>query len=442
MAGVWDTPPTDAEKRGGVWDAPPTPEEMGGTPPPGGPSAFIRNAAQMLPAGFGNQLMAADVVAKGRLVKAGAAALSGGGVGGAVDALTAPGVVDEYRHLRDDFTAGQEAASEADPVGAFAGKAVGIIPSLFVPGGASLKGAMASGAALGGADALAESKADLTKGEVGQAAVDTLVGGAGGAAGGAAGFGLGKALGWVGSKISGRAERGVAQAGQQISAEEAAKAASATATARSEAGNAAQAAYRKLEHLRELDGKGLLTDEGRALAADLEAELARKAAAELPEAAAKKAATADAYREAMASEAARAEAGAAGRSVWGQVAPRLKRYGLPLAGQLVGGYVGNEIGGTPGALVGATIGGAAAGFKRPMQHALKRMFQSPEVRRAAWAAVQGGVERLGKYGLVLQRAATQDGVDFAQALHEALLKTDSDYQQKVGALLENPQEVQ
>lgn len=348
---------------------------------------------------------------------------------------------DRYRGARDESRALDQAAEEANPKSYRAGEFGGALATAFVPGlgeiGAAkgLGGALAGGAALGAAQGLGSSEADLTRGDVGGAAVDTGLGALIGAGAGAVGHGAGKVL----ERLSGRAAEGVAGATARIETEEAAKAAQATATARSEAGNAAQAAYRKLEHLRELNGKGLLTDEGRQLAASLEDELAQKAAAELPEAAARKASAGEAYRQAIESEADRAAAGAAGRTVMGQVMPRLKRYGLPLAGQLVGGYIGSEIGGTPGALVGATIGGAAAGFKRPMQHALKRMFQSPEVRRAAWQAVQGSVSLLGKFGQGLQRAATRGGIGLARTLHESLLDSDPEYQSQVMNLLENPE---
>lgn len=64
---------------------------------------------------------------------------------------------------------------------------------------ATLKGAAASGAAYGALYGLGESEADLTKGEVGQAAADTAIGGAGGGAFGAAGHGLAKGLSAAGS---------------------------------------------------------------------------------------------------------------------------------------------------------------------------------------------------------------------------------------------------
>jgi pilus assembly protein TadC len=69
--------------------------------------------------------------------------------------------------------------------------------------------------------------------------------------------------------------------------------------------------------------------------------------------------------------------------------------------------------------------------------ALANMLKSPAVRRMAWQAVQSGASGLGKFGPLLQRAASMGGAKLAEALHEALLKTDPEYQAKVGALMES-----
>lgn len=437
LAALWEKSKPAAKAPDGdlaaMWDA--------SAPAEDGPSAFTRNVAQMAPLGFGNQLLAAEGVAKERLGKGAAALLSGKGLGAAAQEVTAPGAVGEYRQKRDALVSGQEAASEADPAGAFAGKAVGILPSMLIPGGSTLRGAMATGAGIGGAEALAESKADLTKGEVGQAALDTVVGGAGGAAGGAAGYGLGKLIGAAGQRAAG----GIREAEADAAAQANAAAQKAFRSARGSLGGEAAAALHAVDMAEEIaaNASGHYTPAQMAEAAAWlktpeVAALRQNAAGNVLEAGQNRipgslATAQQIFQQAKQGITPQAvEAGAAQRledPFKNQVLPRLKNY----ASRAIPPIVGASIGGVPGAILGF---GAGAVMGNPGT-AMANMLKSPAVRRMAWQAVQAGAGALGKFGPILQRAASEGGAELAEALHEALLKTDPEYQQKVGALMES-----
>lgn len=90
-----------------------------------------------------------------------------------------------YRTYRDESRTNNKAAEEANPKSYMAGNIAGGIGSMLVPGlGGANIGKMA---ALGAAQGLGGSEADLTKGDVGGVVKDTAVGGAiGGAVGGVA----------------------------------------------------------------------------------------------------------------------------------------------------------------------------------------------------------------------------------------------------------------
>jgi hypothetical protein len=94
-----------------------------------------------------------------------------------------PSVLENYRQLRDTSREADKAAKEANPwtygLSEVAGAA---LPASLVGVPASLGGAAALGAGYGAVQGLGTSEADLTKGEVGQAAIDTAIGaGLGGA---------------------------------------------------------------------------------------------------------------------------------------------------------------------------------------------------------------------------------------------------------------------
>lgn len=161
------------------------------------------------------------------------------------DAGRGQSLTDTYRQHRDVLRTENTAAEQAHPGYYLAGNIAGgaLVP---VPGGAAAKGtalgmrllrAAGQGAALGAGYGLGNSTADLTQGQVGQAALDTgagaLLGGAAGAGTEAAITGVGKALG----AVRARAAAGIKDAIEAIAAKNEALAskniASATGTARS-----------------------------------------------------------------------------------------------------------------------------------------------------------------------------------------------------------------
>lgn len=239
----------------------------------------------------------------------------------------------------------------------------------LVPGGNTVKGATLVGAGL---SALQPTAGDESRVE------NALKGGALGLAGAGAARAIGAGKNAAGTRLEALAEK--------VKARAAADAESATLSARSAAGNAAQNAYRQLEHLRELNALRGLTPEEMKIAKELTEELAKKAQEKLVPAAAMKQSTAQAYQEAVASEADRAAALAverlSGTEAKNQAMARLKRYG-PGA---VGGALGSLI--FPG--VGGAVGGAAAGLVlRPTLHSLRRLAQNPAVQYQALRPIAG-----------------------------------------------------
>lgn len=308
---------------------------------------------------------------------------------------------DNYRAARDEERARYAEAEKANPKTYFAGALGGGMASApFLPGGQgkTLKQLVRTGAALGGVGGLGMSEADLTKGEVGRAAIDAGVGVALGGAAGALGGGISKLARSGLAKSRAAAKNGIAKATQEIDELGKAAAAEQTASARSAAGRSAQDAYKQLEHLRELDALGKLSPEEAQVAKELSAELAEKARERLLPAAAEKASKGAAYREAIDTEAQRAAAAAEeiGNPL-GQVLPRFKRYALPALGRTAGMALGGAIGGPGMAVAGAEIGGLAGGQMRPMQHAIMRGVKHPATRRMLYRALSkasGGGEAL------------------------------------------------
>lgn len=128
-------------------------------------------------------------------------------------ALRAPFSDRTYDQIRDEYRADDKIAEEAHPTASTLGKVGGGVATAFIPGlglakGASLLKMAGQGAVLGGLTGLGDSEADLTKGEVGQAALDAgkgaLAGGAIGGTVGAVGQGMSRgldALKGVGGKL-------------------------------------------------------------------------------------------------------------------------------------------------------------------------------------------------------------------------------------------------
>lgn len=306
-----------------------------------------------------------------------------------------------YSAGRDDWRAGDTAASAAHPVASGISNVVGGALTLPATG---LLGTIGTGAALG----LGNSEADLHKGEYAKAGLDTLIGGTGGAIAHGAGQALSGAAGWVGKKASALKESLLGSAAE--------KAAAATATARSEAGQAAQDAYRQLEHLRELratqpevyaglEKAGVIDPQQ---VASLESELLSKSAEKLPASAARKESKALLLKEAMASEADRAAALGAeatsakrAREIVGNPGIRyLKRAAAGVAGAGVGSLLGGEDFRGEGALGGALALG-------PLVPTMLKAIGRPEVR---YQGARLLTKALGKLA-----PAARGGIQFAGA---------------------------
>jgi len=119
-------------------------------------------------------------------------------------------IADVYREARQDHLDYDKAAQKANPKSYLAGDLAGSAFSMFIPGGAvfktaglasKLKKGAAIGGAVGGVEGLGRSEADLTKGEIEEAAKDTLLGGAIGATIGGAVPALGPGLEKVGKAL-------------------------------------------------------------------------------------------------------------------------------------------------------------------------------------------------------------------------------------------------
>lgn len=138
--------------------------------PPGVGETMLRHAAQGATAGFANKGLAASM------------ALQNYQKGGR-------DLLDEYRRIRDEQVARTEEGYRAHPYPANIASVGGAVASNFIPvigplmnvgKEAGLAANIVKPAVTGGLYGLGESKADLTKGEFGQAAADTLKGAAAG----------------------------------------------------------------------------------------------------------------------------------------------------------------------------------------------------------------------------------------------------------------------
>lgn len=135
--------------------------------------------------GLGDELGAAGSTAMNAIT-----GMSGPLAGGSLDDL-----IDDYRSSRDKLRAEFAKTQAANPKTFLAGQVAGGLASGSAAGTPSTLGsAMKTGSGIGAISALGNSDADLTKGQFGQAAVDTLKGAAVGVGAGAAGYGVGKAV--------------------------------------------------------------------------------------------------------------------------------------------------------------------------------------------------------------------------------------------------------
>lgn len=157
----------------------PTSSTTDPTQDPGALEALARGAEQGATLGFGDEI-------NGALSTAG-------------DVLTGQnqdlGIIDDYRKQRDDSRQLMDAAEKAHPYVSGAGNLLGGLATALATGGgsaaaegaagaaeaATLLDAAKTGAGIGAVAGLGNSKADLTKGQLGQALNDTETGAAGGA---------------------------------------------------------------------------------------------------------------------------------------------------------------------------------------------------------------------------------------------------------------------
>lgn len=192
-----------------------------------------------------------------------------------------------YRQERD-ATQGQLDAMEArNPNAALAGKVTGAVGSgLVLPGGAAAKGiglgaklarGAAVGAGQGAVSGLGNSRADLTRGEFGEAAKDTAIGAGFGAAGGALGAGVGELVEAGQRHLPGMAARKLSEAEARAQAMAAEKVAGQNKVLRSSAGGEAQKVSKLAETIRDIEGWDVVPDDPGALEAAARAALDKAA---------------------------------------------------------------------------------------------------------------------------------------------------------------------
>lgn len=418
LKGPWDDDPDGTAPQAparGPWD---DDEDA-----PGALESYARHAHQAATFGFADEAEGA--------IRAAGDVLTGGDF--------------DYTKRRDEARARLKAAEEAHPDASTAGTWGGTIGSALIPGGGSktLLGNVGRGAAMGAAMGLGESEADLTKGEVGKAALDTGLGGLVGGAVGAVAHGAGKLVDAVRNRAAGgarlaEADRAAAEYGKRYAAQK---------SAQGSFGGEAAAVQNRVGHWREIaqnvEGRyspAEVAQAERLLASPEADEAIRRAGVNsmkeggnrMVEGLQSAEAAYDSARAAMDPNLIEAGADAGMAHPFREVVlPRVKKY----LTRAVPAYLGAQVGGIPGAIVGWTAG-AALGDPGT---SLANMLKSPSFRKMAWQVVQGGAGALGKFGPALQRAATELGIGGARALHESLLDTDPEYQAQVQTLLEQTQ---
>lgn len=128
---------------------------------------------------------------------------------------------DEYRRLRDERDVRSDVGSAHNKWSGRAGTGLGIAATAMAPVGKALQGAQTwgqagrLGAALGGLQAAGDSRADLTRGEIGQQALDTGLGAVLGFGGGVLGHGVAKAAPYAFAKLRDYLTKGSMDAGRR-----------------------------------------------------------------------------------------------------------------------------------------------------------------------------------------------------------------------------------
>lgn len=388
------------EKAGGDFDpkaylaakaTPATPEG------PSGIDALARGAGQGITAGFQDEASAATAPVMDRVFKH----LPDWMMGTENRPPDSEFSAKAYRERRDYERSKDSAAQSAHGGLYLAGQLAGGLASTpLVPGG--LAGAVGYGAASG----LGGSEADVTKGELARAALDTGIG----ATVGAAAHGLAAGAGALANRFGGRAaaiEEGLAQS----AANKAAGGKGGTATAASEAGRSSADVARQLDKIELYKGSApdiykQMVDSGSVQ--KLEREYMEKIAEELPGKVSARNAAKAAYADAIRSEPDRAaQIFDESMSVTGALRPlakSLKKYAIRTG---VGAALGAAGGGMSGhGREGAAIG--AAGLNLAMAPTVIKHATSPAVRRLALSlaakglgfAAQEGPERVLEAGAV------------------------------------------
>lgn len=393
--------------------------------------AWVRNAHQSATFGFADELEGVARAAGDKLT------------GGDFD----------YTKRRDEARARLRAAEEAHPDAAFGGQVAGIVGSALIPGGGakSLIGAVGEGALMGAAQGLGSSEADLTRGDVGGAAVDTGLGALVGGAAGAVGHGAGKVLG----QVAERAQRGVRLAEADAAQDANAAAQKGLRVARASLGGEAAAGLNAVDKAEQIvaNASGHYTpaqvaEAGAWLKTPEVAALRQRAAGNVLEAGQNRLpgslqTAENVFQQAQQNVTPQAVQAAAEASLQNpirkQFTPRLATLGHRLLPAALAG-IGGVVGGPEGAAAGAAVGGVVALTQGRPGIILRNLVRSPATRKMLWEFVGEAASSrlLGKFGTMLQRAAMTGGVNQALALHEALMQQSPEYQDEVGkALMES-----
>lgn len=332
-----------------------------------------------------------------------------------------------YRSERDEERGQQHEAQERSPWAYGGGElAGGLSVPLPASKGATVMGRVGksalTGLGLGAALGFGNSDADLTQGEVGQAALDTGLGAVAGGVGGALGQGVAEGVGKLASGINAFAGRKAAQARHDLDVLATERVGEQLRSLGGEAGEAAQKGNRFVENLMRLESSGSMTPTQQAELAALKAsgqwdtliqQLAESNLADLPG----QAAEIQAKRALLSgAQANKQQAFAAARkevaNPMAQLMPRIKRYAAPAAAAVMG----------PTALAGAGI--------RPALQAAGRMFKHPSLRKPVFELIEAATRMnpslMGKYGRLLAQAAEQ-GEERLSATHFVLAQQDPEY---------------
>lgn len=404
-AGIWDTPPTEAEMAAAKVPTPPV--EAASVEAPAEPESGIMDALRSI-------AQSAGAVGRGAAqgITGGFADELQGGIEALLGGASKLPIAERYRRGRDESRAAFKAAEEANPTEYMIGDVGGSLAASAVPFGAAARGAslaakgataagrvgraLGAGAGLGALGSVGASEADTTKELLKDMAIGAGIGTGAGALGGATGE-LGR---WVGSKgrtIVENAEKKIAELAEK-------KQAKLIASLKGALGGESQKASRLEENLRrtmnDRDLNPALRQEARALLASpegvrLRERVMRNTMRDAPGQEAAVEAAEDALREAAeAGEKNIADDIARGRSLGEtyrtQVAPRFATMGSrfipPLIGSVLGSGggallggegnrgIGSGVGGTLGTLAGITLGNPTI--------VMRNMVRAPSVQRA------------------------------------------------------------